>query len=360
MLRNKQKKKILFYCPFINKGGIETNLLKYTNFLTDYYSVYIYTNSFSNRILSKINKKVKVMNIKNKFYLRNRILNDFMVYKSLKKNLDQKSIIFSLQDHFFILILNFLFSKSKIIIRTSSMIPNQNNYDEQKHLKNLVIKKIFLGLYRLADEVITFSKNNVEAFSKRNIKSVCIYNYFKKKEIINPKINQKFNIFYIGRFTFDKDPKFFLNNLLKFKNINIHLVGDGIEKKDLKKIANKQKNIFFHNFINNPFKKFKHKIHLLCITSLYDGTPNVMGEAMSFGIPVLAPKNVGSTNFYLKNGKLGYLYKNENSNSFKKKISEILSDYKRAKKKAIKGYHSMSRFNKEKTLFKLLGVIKKL
>ena len=109
MLRNKQKKKILFYCPFINRGGIETTLLKYTNFLTDYYSVYIYTNSFSNRILSKINKKVKVMNIKNKFYLRNRILNDFMVYKSLKKNLDQKSIIFSLQDHFFILILNFLF-----------------------------------------------------------------------------------------------------------------------------------------------------------------------------------------------------------------------------------------------------------
>ena len=99
---------------------------------------------------------------------------------------------------------------------------------------------------------------------------------------------------------------------------------------------------------------------MLCITSLYDGTPNVMGEAMSFGIPVLAPKNVGSTNFYLKNGKFGYLYKNENSNSFKKKILEILSDYKRAKKKAIKGYYSMSRFNKEKTLFKLLSVIKKL
>ena len=87
MLRNKQKKKILFYCPFINRGGIETTLLKYTNFLTDYYSVYIYTNSFSNRILSKINKKVKVINIKNKFYLHNRILNDFMVYKSLKKKI---------------------------------------------------------------------------------------------------------------------------------------------------------------------------------------------------------------------------------------------------------------------------------
>ncbi len=319
MFRNKQKKKIIFYCPFINRGGIETTLIKYSNFLSNYYSVSIFTNSFSKSVLSKINKNVKIMNIKNKLYLHNRILNDLMVYKYLKKNLTKSSIIFSLQDHFLILILNFLFSKNKIIIRTSSMIPNSKNFSEQKHLKNIFIKKLFLGLYRLADQVITFSKNNVKALGNRGIKSVCIYNYFEKKKIINPKINQKFNIFYIGRFTFDKDPKFFLKNLLEFKNINIHLVGDGIEKKDLKKIANNQKNIFFHNFINNPFEKFKTKIHLLCITSLYDGTPNVMGEAMSFGIPVLAPKNVGSTNLFIKNGQFGYLYENENSDSFKKK-----------------------------------------
>ncbi len=44
----------------------------------------------------------------------------------------------------------------------------------------------------------------------------------------------------------------------------------------------------------------------------------------------------------------------------KKKISEILDNYKNAKKKAVKSYYSLSRFNKDKTLYKLLNVIRKL
>ena len=188
MFGNKQKKNIMFYCPFINRGGIETTLIKYSNFLSNYYSVSIFTNSFSKTVLSKINKNVKIMNIKNKLYLHNRILNDLMVYKYLKKDLTKSSIIFSLQDHFLILILNFLFSKNKIIIRTSSMIPNSKNFSEQKHLKNIFIKKLFLGLYRLADQVITFSKNNVRALGNKGIKSVCIYNYFEKKKLLIPKL----------------------------------------------------------------------------------------------------------------------------------------------------------------------------
>ena len=66
MFGNKQKKNIMFYCPFINRGGIETTLIKYSNFLSNYYSVSIFTNSFSKTVLSKINKNFKIINIKNK------------------------------------------------------------------------------------------------------------------------------------------------------------------------------------------------------------------------------------------------------------------------------------------------------
>ena len=67
-----------------------------------------------------------------------------------------------------------------------------------------------------------------------------------------------------------------------------------------------------------------------------------------------------ATRPFIKNGQFGYLYENENSDSFKKKISEILDNYKNAKKKAVKSYYSLSRFNKDKTLYKLLNVIRKL
>ena len=85
MFRNKQKKKLYFIAHLLIRGGIETTLIKYSNFLSNYYSVSIFTNSFSKSVLSKINKNVKIMNIKNKLYLHNRILNDLMVYKYLKK-----------------------------------------------------------------------------------------------------------------------------------------------------------------------------------------------------------------------------------------------------------------------------------
>ena len=112
------------------------------------------------------------------------------------------------------------------------------------------------------------------------------------------------NIFFIGRLTKDKNPIFFLKNLINIKMINIYIVGSGSSKKMLENISENNNNVFFYNYTENPFKKFKKYINLLCITSRFEGTPNIMGEAMSYGIPVLAPKEIGLTKLFLKNGKI--------------------------------------------------------
>ena len=95
-------------------------------------------------------------------------------------------------------------------------------------------------------------------------------------------------------------------------------------------------------------------------TSEYDGTPNVLGEALSHGIPVLAPKNVGLSNLILKNGSYGFLYKPDNSYSFKRKIAFITKNYNKSLNKASLGRLSLKRFNKENTLKKLNQIILKL
>jgi len=361
MTKNKQKKRVLFYCPYIERGGISVTLLKYTKFLSKFYDISVFTNSFSRNILSKFGKKVKIINIKNKLFYQNRILNDLAVFKIMSKFTYGNCLIFSLQDHFIILLLNKFITKKKIVIRTSSIIPNNKNKLEEKHLKNLFIKKNLIKIYRLADKVITFSKTNVKYFNSKKIKSTCIYNYFKKNKVFPKNIkSNKLNIFFIGRFSYEKNPIFFLKNLINLENINLHLVGDGYQKKMLLNIANKSNNVFFHGFVDNPFKKFNKKIDLLCITSLYEGTPNVMGEAMSYGIPVLAPKNIGLTKLFLKNGKYGFLYQNENSLSFKRKIFKIINNYSLAKKKALMSLKSLGRFNEHKTLKKLLNELQKI
>ena len=359
--KNKEKKNILFYCPFIERGGIKTTLIKYTNFLSKIYKVKIFTNTTDYKMLNKFNKKIEIYHPKKTYNFKLRILKDIIVFWRLKKELNNKSIIFSMTDHFVPLVLNKFTTNSKIIIRTAGIVPNHYNKEEYKYLKNVFIKKFLIRFYKLANKVITFSLQNVKYFENLGIKSCCIYNNFEKQKIVKSfKKKKKLNIFFVGRFGYEKNAIFFVKNLKNYSNINIHLVGDGEYKKQLKNAAAGKKNIFFHGFVKNPFKKYLSMIDLLCITSKYDGTPNVMGEAMSYGIPVLAPKNVGLANIFIGNNKYGYLYKSENSNSFKEKINYIIKNYKNAFLKAKRGYNSISRFNEQNTHYKLIDEIEKL
>ena len=392
--KNKEKKNILFYCPFIERGGIRTTLIKYANFLSEKYNVKIFTETTDYNQLNKFNKKIEIYQPKKTFKFTDkfrifeiigvsigkddndkdvtifRMLKDAAVFWRLKSELNSRrlknewtgeSIIFSMTDHFVPLVLNKLTINSKIIIRTAGIIPNQYNKEEYKHMKNLFIKKILIRFYRLANKVITFSSQNVKYFKSLGVKSCCIYNNFEKQKIVkNFRERKKLNIFFVGRFSYEKNVNFFFQNLKNYSNINIHLVGDGDDKSELKKAAVGKKNVFFHGFVKNPFKKFLSKMDLLCINSKFDGTPNVMGEAMSYGIPVLAPKNVGLANLFVGNDKYGYLYKSENDNSFKKKINFIIKNYRKAFVKAKKAYNSISRFNKKNTLYKIIDEIEKL
>jgi len=381
--KNKQKKNILFYCPFIDRGGITTTLIKYANFLSKKYEVKIFTETTDENMLSKFQKKIKIYHPKQKFNLKSkllkilhlriekdendkdvniiRILKDIAVFWKLKSQINNNSVIFSMSDHFIPLVLNKLFIGAKIIIRTAGILPNQFNKEEYKYMKGAFIKRFIIRFYKLASLVITFSSQNVKYFNNLGINSCCIYNNFEKQNLIKKfKKKKKLNIFFIGRFSYEKNVIFFLRNLKNYLNINIHLVGDGEYMQKLRKESIGKKNIFFHGFVEKPFKKFLNKIDLLSINSKYDGTPNILGEAMSHSIPVLAPKNVGLANLFIGRDKYGYLYKSEDANSFKKKINLITKNYKEAFKKAKKGYESISRFSEKNTHFKLIEEIEKL
>tara|TARA_B100001540_G_scaffold305983_1_gene317582 strand:+ start:469 stop:1659 length:1191 start_codon:yes stop_codon:yes gene_type:complete len=392
--KNKEKKNILFYCPFIERGGIRTTLIKYANFLSEKYNVKIFTETTDSFQLSKFNKKIEIYQPKKTFKITKkfrlleifgisigkddndkdvtifRIIKDAFVFWRLREELLNRrkknewkgeSIIFSMSDHFVPLVLNKLTLNSKMIIRTAGIVPNRYNKEEYKHMKNLIIKKILIRFYRLANIVVTFSSQNVKYFESLGIKACCIYNNFEKQKVVkNFKKNKKLNIFFVGRFSYEKNVDFFFQNLKNYSNINIHLVGDGEYKPELKKAAFGKKNVFFHGFVKNPFRKFLNKMDLLSINSKFDGTPNVMGEAMSYGIPVIAPKNVGLTNLFIGNDKYGYLYKSEDGRSFKKKINSIIRNYRAAFEKAKKAYKSISRFSKKNTHYKIIAEIEKL
>ncbi len=353
-------KKIYLFCPSINDGGLEKTLSIYANFLTNSFQVNLITNTFNIKRLKAFNKKVKIINFKNKFFSKSRIINNlFCVIKTLlvkEKNL----IIFSLHDHFFWCLLKFFKLKFKLIIRTSTAIINGKNKSEEEYLKKQFYLKNFITFfYRFADLVITAATNN-KLFLKNKIKAKnvkIIYNYFPRFKATK-KIKKTYNIFFIGRLVPDKDPIFFLKNCITLSqkiNFNIGIIGKGICLSELKSLSkkNKTKNVKIYGYIENGLKKFNKRIDVICITSKYDGTPNVLGEAVSYKIPCLAPKNVGLSNVILLNGKAGYLYEPNSDKNFKNKLSSIILNYNQAIKKSNLAYSNLDRFNYKNTLLKL-------
>ena len=112
--------------------------------------------------------------------------------------------------------------------------------------------------------------------------------------------------------------------------------------------------------MEDAIKKLNKKIDIICITSKFDGTPNVLGEAVSYKIPCLAPRNVGLSNMVLLNGKGGYLYKSNSSDSFKSKLSSMLLNYDKAINKSNLAYKGLERFNYNNTLLKLKKYINEI
>ena len=358
-------KKIYLLCPSIQDGGLEKTLSVYANFLIKNFHVNLITNTFNNKRLNTIHKNVKIINFKNKFFLQNRILNNlFCVIRTLMMN-EKQLVIFSLHDHFFCCLLKFFRIKFKLIIRTQTAIINEKNKSEEKNIKKKFFLRNFITFfYRYTDLVITFSEQN-KLFLKNKIKVKnvkVIYNYFPQYKAIK-KIKKIYNIFFVGRLVPDKDPIFFLKNCISLSKkirFNIGIVGKGSCYKMIKSISKNNKNIKIYGYLENGLKKLNQKIDVMCITSKYDGTPNVLGESVAYKIPCLAPKGVGLSNLILLNGKGGYLYKPGSDTDFKKELSSILLNYSKAIHKSNIAHKKLNRFNINNTLKKLQNNINEI
>ena len=352
-------KKIYLLCPSIQDGGLEKTLSIYANFLTKNFQVNLITNTFNNKRLKTFHKNVKIINFKNKFFLKNIILNNlFCVIKTLMIK-EKKLVIFSFHDHFFWCLLKFFRIKFKLIIRTQTAIINDKNKSEEKNIKQkFYLRSLVTLFYRYTDLVITFSEQN-KLFLKKKIKVKnvkVIYNYFPQYNSIK-KIKKVYNVFFVGRLVPDKDPIFFLKNCISLSRkikFNIGIVGKGSCYKNIKLISKKNKgNIKIYGYLENGLKKLNQKIDVMCITSKFDGTPNILGESVAYKIPCIAPKDVGLSNLILLNGKGGYLYKPGSNDDFKNKLSSILLNYNDAINKSKKAYKKLKRFDFDNTLKKL-------
>lgn len=128
---------------------------------------------------------------------------------------------------------------------------------------------------------------------------------------------------------FDKLILAYANSELSKKQIHLVIVGEG-NNAELKKVAEQGNVIDFVHFLgyqNNPFKYLK-KAKFLVLSSINEGLPNVILEALACEIPVVSFDCPCGPRTIIENRENGILVENQNWNKLSEAMNEFVNDQK--------------------------------
>ena len=362
--------KLVIFIPSIEGGGVEKNLYIITNYLSNKLknNVYVITADKKNtKLFSKnvklITSKLQIPEINTRLikYIISLILLFFFFLKNGKIS------VLSFQANIYAIILCKIIGV-KIVVRSNSSSKGWSN----NIFKNFIFKFI-LGK---SEKIIVNSHALKNEFIKKfNLKSVCIYNPFNKNEVnrlSRVKLSLDFyntrdkslKIINVARLTDQKDHLTLLRALDSIKeklNFRLLILGSGVNKDKLCNYIKRnglENKIKLLNYNNNPFKFIK-KSEVFILTSLYEGLPNVLLEAISLKKFIISSDCPTGPREILLNGKGGFLFKVGDYNDLAQKIINYSFNKKILNKKTIFAYKNLNRFDYNNCLKKYLSLINK-
>lgn len=242
-------------------------------------------------------------------------------------------------------------------INIDSILNDKNKIIRFLH-RNILLKFFYNRLDRII-AVSNGAKENISKYlnDKNRNKVECIYNPIKidkikekSKEELEEKIKKPF-IIGIGRL--ERQKNFIL--LIKAYRIlldrgikhNLIILGQGSQKEylinEVKKL-NMEEKVEFLGFKENPYK-YLNQADIFVQSSIYEGLPTVLIEALVLNVPVVATNCPDGANEILDNGKYGLLVKMNDEKALADAIEKILNDRDLQRKYKIKSKDGISRFD---------------
>ncbi len=170
-----------------------------------------------------------------------------------------------------------------------------------------------------AKHILWVSNSSYEGYLFHKLfaeKSSVLYNIIDTQQIFDKKAadpnTYDFDMIYVGRLTFQKDPQRLMRLCARLKerkpDLKVAIVGTGELEAEVKQLCgelNLQDTVHFLGFQSNPVKMV-HDSKAMILTSRWEGTPMCALEAMALGVPVVSTPSDGMKDL-IENGVNGYL-----------------------------------------------------
>lgn len=122
-----------------------------------------------------------------------------------------------------------------------------------------------------------------------------------------------FRILFIGRLAYQKNVRLLIESLeILPKNFTVTIVGDGEDLINLKLLAKKYPSRVHFLPPRSKLNSLYLKSDLFCLPSLWEGFPNVLAEALSFGLPAVGFYNCSGVKELIKDNVNGVIANGNN------------------------------------------------
>lgn len=356
------KKKILFVIPSLVGGGAEhiiTNII--THLDNKKYEISLVLFEKKGPYLSQIPDYVEIYDLKkrNRYSFFKLILLLSSLFIKLRLN---TVVSFMTYTNVLVLIAKFISCcRFNLVISVRNYLSHDILNVRFRRIRSFSYKFLF----NHADFVVVPSKAMKQDLEKnfnviqRKIKIV--YNpihlnklmKLKEDEIKNIRIKEKSFLLTVGRLTKQKGYPHLLRAYSSiYKEIDeiLILLGTGEDEEKLKSLADDlgiQDRVQFLGFQKNPYK-FMNRASIFVLSSIWEGFPNVLLEAMACGVPVISTDCSSGPRELITNGKNGILVPSEDEEKLAGAILTLLKDENLRKKLSEEGKKRAEDFRIEK------------
>lgn len=370
----RNRKKVAFFHPYFVFGGVEKTNLRLSKYLISQgYEVDFIALSFSEHLDSEIRELgIRKIELHAKRTLR--------AIPELKKYIREErkngTLTFISCQNYANLVAIFSWPKNRSNIKllvSERLHPEEFKYNG-KFLKGKVIVKLMSWYYKRADAIIANSKETADDLTILTGKTA--------EYIYNPTLSDNYEelasmpvekdwfaqdvpiIIGVGRLSLPKgfDTLIRAFNIVQKKmDARLVILGEGDKRKELEQLVEElglNEKVWMPGYEKNPYRYIK-KADLFVLSSLFEGLPNVLIEALALGIPCVSTRCKSGPKEILLDGEGGYLVDVGAVEQMAEAMERTLCDKEKAEQMLEKATSMLYRFTPQEVGKQYLEVIER-